>query len=129
MRGKQNLGWAVLVLLMPLVPGTARAGPYLGEWGYCWHSAPDCPHGEYCFLHYWIPDLYRVKYCVHPAHLDQYPPAVPVPTISQWYAFPCRLTPPAPTPVYADPAAYYGRPLVPPEEEAKEKKEDARDKP
>jgi hypothetical protein len=102
--------WTVL-----LAPATALAGPYLGEWGWCWHPARDCPRGEYCPLHYWLPELYKVRANVHPSNLDQYPsgPCPAVPPAFQTINYRCRTIPPTPTTPYADPTGYYGRVLVP----------------
>jgi hypothetical protein len=98
------LGWGLLL------PATAAAGPYLGNWGWCWHQGRDCPRGEYSPLHYWAPTVYRVRACIHPSNLDQYPPGpcppVPAPVIFNQYR--CIANPPAPTAPYADPAGYYG---------------------
>jgi hypothetical protein len=125
MAGKPNRAQGALVVVVLLVgllmPGTVSAGPYIGEWGYCWKPAKDCPKGGYCWLHYWAPAVYRVKYCLFPAHVDGYPPGVPVPTTWQLQPDVCRTRPPMPTDPYGDPAGFYGRPLVPSEEEAKEK--------
>jgi hypothetical protein len=123
MRRKHHRWRTVLVLLLGLlVPATASAGPYFGDWSWCWKPGKDCPRGDYCFLHYWTPQLYRVCYCVHPANIDQYPPGLGLPPGYQFDLHPCRTAPPSPTSPYAGPAAYYGRPIVPPPEEAKEKK-------
>ena len=125
MGGKHDRRWVGLALLLALLaPGIAQAGPYFGEWGWWWHPAPGCPRGNYCALHYHTPYLYRVIYCWHRPNLDQYPPGLPVPVLWPKYAFVCRTIPPVPTPPYADPAGYFGRPIVPSEGE-QEKKEDA----
>jgi hypothetical protein len=127
MVGKHRLMLAALVLLVTfLLPGVAQAGPYLGEWGWCWHPEKDCPRGKYCFLHYWTPQFYRVSYCVHHPNVDQYPPGLPIPAGSQLYPFPCRTVSPTPTPPYADPAGYYGRPIIPPPEEGNAANKDAK---
>jgi hypothetical protein len=113
MRGTQR-GWPALTLLAALLAGTAQAGPYLGDWGWCWHQEKGCPKGDYCFLHYWTPVLYQVKYCLHPAHIQQAPPGVPVPLDYLTFKFPCRTLAPMPPPAYSDPAGYYGRAVLPP---------------
>jgi hypothetical protein len=69
-----------------------------------------------------MPMAYRVKYCLHPADLDQYPPGLPVPTGFRVYPSQCRSNPPMPTHPYADPEGYYGIPILPREEAASEKK-------
>ena len=124
MAAERNRSWVVLgVALTLLTAGAAQAGPYIGDWGYCWHPAPGCPKGDYCFLHYLTPYLYRTIYCAHPAYLDQYPPGVCVPVGFRDYPNRCRTAYPSPTHPYADPAGFYGRPLIPPEGEAKDEKE------
>ncbi len=115
MAAKHRVGvWAVLLgLALALgVPATAESGPFLGDWGWCWHQDPTCPRGEYPFLHYWTYWLYRVRANCHPSNLDQYPPGpCGVPPAQYIYIpYPCRSAPPAPTVPYADPAGYYGRP-------------------
>jgi hypothetical protein len=104
---------ALLVFVGLLLPGSAHAGPYFGDFGWCWKPAKDCPHGEYSFLHYWTPTLYRAIYHFKPRYLDQYPPGVPVPV--SWETDPsrCRTQPPMPTHPYADPAGFFGRPVLP----------------
>lgn len=104
-----------VLLLVLLIPAAAEAGPFLGEWGYFWNPAPDCPRGEYSPLHYWAPELYVVRSCVHPVNLDQYPPGPcpPVPVAFMFEKYCCRTTPPAPSAPYANPSAYYGIDLVP----------------
>jgi hypothetical protein len=125
MGGKKG-AWAAGVLLLALgVPASVHAGPYFGDWGWCWKEGKDCPKGCYSPLHYCLPELYRVYYHCHPIDIDQYPPGLPVPV--GWVADPfrCRAIPPMPTSPYADPEAFYGRPLLPTPEQieaAKEKK-------
>ena len=124
MVGKRYRSWMALAVATILLSATVgRAGPYIGDWGYCWKPAPGCPKGDYCFLHYLTPTLYRAVYCVHPAHLEQYPPGVPVRLGYQVYPHPCKSTCPSPTHPYADPAGFYGRPIVPPEGEVREEKD------
>jgi hypothetical protein len=105
---------ALLVLSIALLaPSAASAGPYFGEWGWFWQAAPDCPCGEYSPWHYWAPEMYRLRGCLHPSNLDQYPPGIPgVPAPIFLVKYPCRTAPPAPTAPYADPVAYYGRPVA-----------------
>jgi hypothetical protein len=116
MRGKRGRWWTALVVLLGMLgPSQAQAGPFFGDWSWCWHQAKDCPRGQYSPLHYWAPDIYRVRACIHPSNLDQYPPG-PFPPVLPSYLFikyPCRSVPPMPSPPYADPAAYYGRPIIP----------------
>ena len=116
--------WAAasVLLLGLLSPATASAGPYFGDWSWCWKPAKDCPRGNYCFLHYWTPQLYRVIYCARRASVDSYPPGIGIPPGYMLGMYPCRTTPPVPTPPYANPAGYYGSPIVPAPEEPKEKK-------
>jgi hypothetical protein len=113
----KRMGWRqALTVLMWLLPlGAAQAGPYLGDWGWCWHQGRDCPRGQYCPLHYWTPCLYKVRAYVHPSNLDQYPPG-PSPSVPPSYDtinYRCRSLQPTPSTPYADPAGYYGRQVVP----------------
>jgi hypothetical protein len=116
MRGKYGalIGWVLIVGLA--LPSAALAGPYFGEWGWCWHKSHDCEHGAYCPLHYWAPGVYYVREYVHPAKLDQYPPGPypPIPPSFDYQKYPCPTTAPAPTLPYADPTGYYGREIAPP---------------
>jgi hypothetical protein len=117
MAGKRGRWRTALVLgLVLLVPTGASAGPYFGEWGLIWHEAKNCPRGVYSPLHYWAPALYYARYFLHPSNLDQYSPGpTPSPPVQfEDFRFPCRSLPPRPTSPYADPTAYYGRPLAPP---------------
>jgi hypothetical protein len=106
------LGLASLAILvgMALAPA-AQAGPFFGEWSWCWHPAHDCPHGSYHWLHYWAPGVYKARAWVHPSYLDQYPPGpYPAPPIlTELQPSPCRSQPPAPSSPYVDPAGYFGR--------------------
>ena len=114
MSGKHGCWLMAVVLLVGLLmPAAAKAGPYLGEWGWCWNPAPDCPRGMYSPWHYWNPVHYRIRGWVHPSYQDQYPPGPsPTPPIfTEVQPSRCRTQPPAPSPPYADPAAYYGRPI------------------
>lgn len=97
-------------------PSPAQAGPYFGEWGWAWHAAKECCRGNYSPLHYWAPDVYKARAWVHPSHLDQYPPGPcpPVPPTFEFTEHRCPSIPPTPTSPYADPTAYYGRPVAPP---------------
>jgi hypothetical protein len=113
MRRKHGCSWAVVTLGLALaVPQIASAGPFFGDWGWCWHPCRDCPRGDYSHLHYWTVGLYKARAVFHPSSLDQYPPGPsPTPPIDYLYTpYPCRTTPPAPAVPYADPAAYFGRP-------------------
>jgi hypothetical protein len=107
---------ALVLMLGLLVPSPALGGPFLGEWSCWWRPAPDCPRGEYSHLHYWAPTIYKVRGCVHPSNLDQYPPGPypPVPPSYEVRKYPCASIPAAPTTPYADPAGYFGRPVTPP---------------
>jgi hypothetical protein len=114
MAGKRGWLWAVVFGLGLLAPSPAQAGPFFGEWSWFWHPAPDCPRGQYSHLHYWAPEIYYVRKHLHPSNLNQYPPG-PCPPVPPSYIFnpyPCRTLPPMPSVPYADPASYYGRPLV-----------------
>jgi hypothetical protein len=105
----------VLALTALLAQGTAQAGPFFGDWGWCWHQARDCPRGQYSPLHYWTPMLYRARADVHRPNLDQYPPG-PEPSVPPSYEttkYRCRTAPSMPKIPYADPAAYYGRSVIP----------------
>lgn len=112
MAGKHARWWTVLMLSMTLLPGVASAGPFLGDWGWCWCQGRDCPRGEYSPHHYWNTEFYRARAFVRPSNLDQYPPG-PYPPVTPTFDFTkyrCPSTPPAPTAPYADPAGYYGSP-------------------
>jgi hypothetical protein len=114
MAGKRAIGWAALGLALGLLSrGAAHAGPYFGEWGF-WYHPHDCPRGSYSPLHYWAPEIYKVRACCHPSFLDQFPPG-PCPPVPPTFVFKqahCPPVPPAPTAPYADPAGYYGLPVV-----------------
>jgi hypothetical protein len=111
---KQRRGWIGLGLLLALlIPGRAPAGPYIGDFGWCWKPAKDCPKGQYSFLHYWTPLLIRFAQEVFPANVDSYAPGLPVDLSWQIEPSRCRTMPPVPTPAYADPAGFFGRPVLP----------------
>jgi hypothetical protein len=115
MAGKRGFGLACLVLLGMFTGSIAHAGPFLGDWGWCWNPAPGCPPRLYSALHYQAPGIYRVRGWVHPSYLDQFAPG-PSPTPPapiQFEPSACRSIPPAPTAPYANPAAFFGRPSSP----------------
>jgi hypothetical protein len=95
--------YSVALLVLAAVPLAASAGPILDA--LC-HR--DCPRGEYCPLHYWTPGLYKLRACVHPSNLDQYPPGVDVPIVVETTRYRCPGNPPEPSRPYADPQGYYG---------------------
>lgn len=97
------------LLLGLLVPSAAQAGPYIGEWGWWWHPAPNCPPGQYSWLHYWAMRLYRFRAWAHPSNLDQYPPGTPVPAPLQANRSRCQGNPPAPSAPYGIPEGFYGQ--------------------
>ena len=104
---------AVVLALALLAPGMALACP---EDGWFWHRSRGCPHGDYSWLHYWAPGIYQVRAQTHPSNLDQYPPG-PSPSVAPSYDFnryKCRSIPSTPSDPYADPTAYFGRPIAPP---------------
>ena len=107
MNGKEGVWKTSMVLVLALLaPTAALAGP----------DCRDCPRNDYTRLHYWAPTLFLVRSHIHPSYLDQYPPgpSVCVPPTHEITKYKCRAIPPtAPSP-YADPAAYYGRPITPP---------------
>jgi hypothetical protein len=116
--------WSATLMLLMLVlgPRSAQAGPFLGDWSWCWSpQSKDCSPSLYCPLHWWTPTLYRAHAWFCPANLDSYPPGLPVQPTFVFQRYPCQSTPPAPSPPYADPAAFYGIPIVPAPEETKEK--------
>jgi len=97
-------------------PNVADAGYFFGDWSWCWHQDRDCPKGEYCPLHYWVPEYYKLRACVHPSNVDQYPPG-PTPPVMPTFElnhFRCRAIPPAPSRPYADPVGYFGREVTNP---------------
>jgi len=116
MAAKVHRWQSVLVLLLAfLVPSPAIAGPFFGEWSWCWRPAPDCPRGVYSPCHYWCPEIYYIRACVCPSNLDQYPPG-PFPPVAPVYQFncsPCQSAPAMPSSPYANPEAYYGRAIAP----------------
>src|SRR5271165_4191183 len=96
---------ALAVLAALGAPSPAPAGPYFGEWGWFWNPAPDCPRGQYSWLHYWVPEYYELRACCQPKNLDQYPPG-PYPPVAPGYIFNrycCNTAPAMPTMPYADP--------------------------
>jgi len=116
MAGMHRCRWVGLVILMGgLVVSPATAGPYFGEWSWCWRPGPECSRGDYSRLHYWAPEIYKVRACLFPSHVDQYPPGTcpPVTASSVILKSPCQSTPSAPTSPYADPDNYYGIPIAP----------------
>jgi hypothetical protein len=97
-----------------LLPSSAMAGPYFGEWSCFWRPSPDCPRGLYSPCHYWLPEYYELRSCCRPVNIDQYPPG-PTPPVAPSYLvnkWCCPTAPAAPTAPYADPSGYYGRPMV-----------------
>jgi hypothetical protein len=117
MTGRTGRRLTALVLLVGLLaPSPVLAGPFIGEWSCWWRPAPDCPRGEYSHLHYWAPTVYKVRACVHPSMLDQYPPGPypPVPLTYEFRKYCCPAGPGAPTTPYADPTGYYGRQVTGP---------------
>jgi hypothetical protein len=107
---------AALVLTVGLwVPTQAVA-----DWpfGRLWPWRQDCPTGDYCRLHYWTPGLYYLRQYCKPSNLDQFPPgpSAPIEPSFTFERYRCPYAPPAPSAPYADPASYYGRPLVSPEQ-------------
>jgi hypothetical protein len=112
--GHKQRWTAVALFLGLLAPVPAQAGPYFGDWSYCWHPAKDCPKGDYCFLHYWTPLYYRVRAYCHPVNVSSAPPGLPIPYGFQVFPYPCRTKLPAPTLPYSDPAGYFERELIPP---------------
>jgi hypothetical protein len=123
MSGKRLCGWLGFALVVGLlIPAPAQAGPYIGDFGWCWKPAKDCPKGEYSFLHYWTPRLYQLCYELFPAKIAQYPPGLPVDLSWEVDPSPCRTQPPFPSPPYADPAGFFGRPVLAAEAPQAEKK-------
>jgi hypothetical protein len=107
--------WGLVVMLALMAQERVQAGPYLGDWGWCWHQAPNCPRGQYSPLHYWAPQVYRARAFLHPVNLDQYAPGPSPPILPTFQSirYPCRTAPPMPTAPYADPTGYYGRAVAP----------------
>lgn len=87
------------------------AGPpyFIGEWGWVQH----CPKGDYSFLHYWAPGVYKVRACVHPSNVDQYVPTPGVPILDEFSKQRCMPKCPQPNAPYANPDGFYGRKFVP----------------
>ena len=99
---------AALALTLTL-SAFASAGPFFGDW--C--PPHDCPPGDYCSLHFMLPGYYRLRACVHPSNVDQYPDGVSVTGNSEMAKVRCRTQPALPSTPYADPASYYGRSMTP----------------
>jgi len=119
MAGMQRRWWIGLVIMVGgLASSPAVAGPYFGEWSWCWRPAPECSRGDYSRLHYWAPELYKVRAWILPSQVDQYPPGAspPVAASTLLIKSPCQSAPSAATPPYADPAGYYGIAIAPPPE-------------
>jgi hypothetical protein len=115
MRGKWGrCGLALALLLVLLAPRPVLAGPFLGDFGWCWHPSGDCQPTEYHWLHYWARNVYILRACFHPSNRDSYAPGLPVPVGAVYFPASCRSVPPAPSAPYADPEGYYGVPTVPP---------------
>jgi hypothetical protein len=112
---------------MVLVPRTAQAGPYLGDWAWCWKPTGDCAPNEYSFLHYWARDLYILRSWFKPSYLDQFAPGLPVPVVGLTLPANCRSIAPMPSFPYASPAAYFGRAVLPDTPATTEKKEGTSD--
>jgi hypothetical protein len=120
--GKRRRWWPLIALLVaPFLPQAAHAGPYIGDFGWCWKPAKECPRGQYSFLHYWTPRVYQYAHELFPPNVDQFPPGLPVDPSFDQLVSPCRTQPPMPTHPYADPSGYYGRPVLPEEISQKEK--------
>ncbi len=112
MNGKWTcLGTLALATVLQ-ISSLAQAGDCINFFG--WHIGRDCPRSDYSPLHYWVPEWYKVRANVHPAHLEQYPagPMAPVEPSIEVTRYRCRTLPPAPSTPYADPAGYYGRQVV-----------------
>jgi hypothetical protein len=103
-------GSIALTLLVAGACAPVEAGPYFGEWSWCWRPGPECSRGDYSRLHYWAPELYRVRACLCPSNVDQYPPGPYPPVAPGFLDLPsrCQYTAPTPSPAYAEPGAYYG---------------------
>jgi hypothetical protein len=114
MAGKYKHWWIAMALAL-LVPSSAWAGPFFGDWGWCWNPAPDCPRSQYSRWHWWAPTAFYVRMYLHPTSLDEFPPG-PSPSVPPTYIIGkscCITIPSAPTTPYADPTGYYGRPIAP----------------
>ena len=48
----------------------AQAGPFFGDWGWCWHPSGHCAPWLYSPCHYWVPTAYKLHAYVKPANLD-----------------------------------------------------------
>ena len=117
MAAKQGRWRTALVLLLGLVaPTTVSAGPYFGDWSWTWHQAKNCPHGVYSPLHYTIPQAYWAR---SPGFIPRTwinmlrGPVPPVLRTLTSTNIQCRSLLPMPSAPYADPTAYYGRPVAP----------------
>ncbi len=106
--------YVVLLVIGLMVPTQAQAGPFFGEWSWCWHAGRECPHGQYSPLHYWMPEFYEIRACVCPSNLDQFlvGPLPQMPPGYETMPYRCQSTPATGSSPYANPAAYYGRAVV-----------------
>src|SRR5580765_7019965 len=116
MAGKLKRWRLILVAALALLaPTPATAGYFFGEWSCWWWPARDCPRGQYSPCHYWTPELYVLRSCFCPSNLEQCPPG-PFPPGMPTYEY-CKYCCPATGPIvsspYANPAAYYGRQVLP----------------
>jgi hypothetical protein len=101
--------FAAALTITATLGALASAGPFFGDW-----CVPhDCPQGDYCSLHFMLPGYYRLRACVHPSNVDQYPDGVDISATAQTTKQRCRTEPPMPTTPYADPAGFYGRSMKP----------------
>jgi hypothetical protein len=105
--------FAAALLFTAVLSAVASAGPYFGPFFGDWCPPHDCPQGEYCPLHFVVPGYYRLRACVHPSNVDQYPDGVPIMGTAELAKQRCRTSPPMPSSPYADPAGYYGRSMTP----------------
>jgi hypothetical protein len=102
---RKSFGWLVggIVCGWLVVGGAAHAWPFHCNQG----QAPS----SYSPLHYWVPPIYRVRACVHPAEdyiypagFDVYPKHCPVPCAPSPYFEPIPRPPAAVAPLPDAPA-------------------------
>jgi hypothetical protein len=106
---RTSVKFAAALAISMTLGAIASAGPFFGDW--C--PPKDCPPGDYCSLHFMMPGIYRLRACVCPSNVDQYPDGACITGSPSMLKQPCRTQPAMPSTPYADPAAYYGRPMTP----------------
>jgi hypothetical protein len=105
----------IAVLLVLFAPTPAMASDW-GDYFWWWPAPRFARGGDYSPMHYWLPERYYAREYLHPSYLDQYPPGpnAPIEITNQVNRYCSPSIPPMPSAPYADPEAYYGRPVTSP---------------